>query len=230
MALINDFMSLIYPKSCEACGDLLFEHEKLVCNRCVITLPKWQNHATAFGQLKSLLNGRIPCEELNAFYVFEKEGRVQRLLHAIKYEAQKELAQHLGELMMQETHHETAFKNIDVIMPIPLHASKLKKRGYNQSEWFAKGLSKQTSKPIVANYLLRSIKTDTQTKKRKYQRWENVEGVFELKNESELIGRHILLVDDVITTGATLEGAWMVLKQIANVKISIASIAFAARV
>lgn len=229
MALINDFMSLIYPKSCEACGELLFEHEKLICNRCVISLPKWQNHATAFGQLKSLLNGRIPCEELNALYVFEKAGRVQRLLHAIKYEAQKELAQHLGEIMMQDSHHQTAFKNIDVIMPIPLHASKLKKRGYNQSEWFAKGVSIQTTKPLVLNYLLRNIKTDTQTKKRKYQRWENVEGVFEIKNESELISKHILLVDDVITTGATLEGAWMALKEIANVKISVASIAFAAR-
>jgi ComF family protein len=163
------------------------------------------------------------------FYLFEKSGKVQKLLHAIKYQNQKELAQFIGELYAQDLIKEKTLDDIDVIIPIPLHKNKLKLRGFNQSEWFAKGLAKSLQKPMDIISFERRQETSTQTKKKKYQRWENVEGIFGLKDPAALINKHILLVDDVITTGATIEAAWLALQDVEGIKVSVISIAFAAR-
>jgi ComF family protein len=162
-------------------------------------------------------------------YLYQKCGRVQKLLHAIKYEEQKELGEYLGQLYSQDLVLDESIKAIDAVIPIPLHKNKLQARGYNQSEWFAKGLAKGLSKPVNTSLMERIIDTATQTKKKKFQRWENVEGIFKLKNYQDFANKHILLVDDVITTGATIEAAWLSLKEIEGLKISVASIAFAAK-
>ncbi|MBL7932489.1 MAG: ComF family protein [Bacteroidia bacterium] len=179
--------------------------------------------------MQKVFYGRVPLANTWPYFLFEKSGKVQRLLHAIKYEDQKELARYIGAMHGKELFQKGLTENIDVIIPIPLHKKKLKSRGYNQSEWFAKGLGESISKPLDSGYLERTAFTSTQTRKNKYQRWENVEGIFKCLRPDELTNKHILLVDDVVTTGATIEAAHLAFKEIEGLKLSLASIAFAAK-
>ena len=171
--------------------------------------------------------GRVPLVMACSYYLYEKSGKVQRLLHAIKYEQQQELAVFIGKQYAGELSKTGVFEGIDVIVPIPLHTNKLKSRGFNQSESFATGLAEGLNKTVDNKHLKRPVETATQTRKRKYERWENVEGIFSVEEPEALYGKHVLLVDDVVTTGATIEAAWQALKEIPDVKVSVASIAFA---
>lgn len=229
MGLINDFLSLIYPRHCEACAGNLFRHETFLCNHCVIGLPKSNFHLQATNELLRTFEGRVPLKHGLSFYLFEKSGKIQRLLHAIKYHGQKELAEHLGSLYSQDLKDHMTHDPVEMVIPVPLHRNKLKSRGYNQSEWFAKGLSKGLYAEMRTDLLDRVADTATQTKKKKYQRWENVEGIFKLNEAKQLANRHVLLVDDVITTGATIEAACQELMKVEGIRISVASIAFAAK-
>lgn len=229
MALINDFMSLIYPRHCEACGATLLKHEEFICNLCLVSLPKSNYHKNLNNELSYVFGGRIPLQNALCFYVFEKSGRVQQLLHAIKYQNQKELAEYIGKLYAKDLMQNEVLKNVDVVLPIPLHAKKLKQRGYNQSEWFAKGIATGLNLKLDSKLLIKVNSTSTQTNKKKFERWENVEGVFELQNSETLINKHVLIVDDVITTGATIEAAWQALKDVEGIKVSVLSIAFAVK-
>lgn len=229
MALINDFMSLIYPRHCEACGTNLLKHEQFICNLCQINLPKSNYHQHLNNELSFVFAGRILFENALCFYVFEKSGRVQKLLHAIKYQNQKELAQFIGSLYAKDLIENNCLKTVDVILPIPLHAKKLKQRGYNQSEWFAKGIASALNIRLDATLLQKINATNTQTNKKKFERWQNVDGVFKIQTPEILKNKHVLIVDDVITTGATIEAAWQALKDIEGIKVSILSIAFATK-
>lgn len=229
MALINDFMSLIYPRHCEACGTNLLKHEEFICNLCLINLPKSNYHSNVDNELSYVFAGRIPSRQALCFYVFEKSGRVQKILHAIKYQNQKELAEFLGKLYAKDLKQNEVLKNIDVILPIPLHPKKLKLRGYNQSEWFAKGIATELNLTLDTVALKKSNATNTQTNKKKFERWENVDGVFELQNKYALTNKHVLIIDDIITTGATIEAAWQALKNVEGIKVSVLSLAFAAK-
>jgi ComF family protein len=229
MTVINDFLSLIYPPHCEACERNLFRHENYLCNHCRLNLPKSNYHRQKQSPLSMTFYGRVPLLYACSFYLYEKSGKVQKMLHAIKYQEQKELAQFIGKLYAEDLKKEPDLETVDMIMPIPLHKNKLKARGFNQSEWFAKGLSEGMGRTLENKRLQRIVDTKTQTKKKKYQRWENVEGIFELKEPEALYGKHVLLVDDVITTGATIEAAWQALKEVKDIKLSVASIAFAAK-
>ncbi len=227
MALINDFLSLIFPRHCEACGNNLFKHETAICNYCKLNLPKTNYHESTSNALLDVFAGRVPLVNALCFYKFEKSGKVQKLLHAIKYQNQKELAQIIGTMYAEDLIKRDYLKDVDLMIPIPLHKNKLKQRGFNQSEWFAKGLSMDLKIPIDSGILQRNVETSTQTKKRKYQRWENVDGIFSLTKKNEIEHKHVLLVDDVVTTGATIEAAWQALREVEGIKISVISIAFA---
>ncbi len=130
---------------------------------------------------------------------------------------------------MKDLKESEVLKNVDVVLPIPLHTKKLKQRGYNQSEWFAKGIASELNLKLDTTLLKKVNSTSTQTNKKKFERWENVEGVFELQNSESLTNKHVLIVDDVITTGATIEAAWQALKDVEGIKVSVLSIAFAAK-
>lgn len=173
--------------------------------------------------------GRVPLKQASSFYLYEKSGKIQRLLHAIKYEDQKELGYFLGKLFGNDLSIHPDFKEVDWVMPVPLHRKKLKQRGYNQSEWFAKGLAESLNKQLNTVSLERIVNTATQTRKKKFQRWENVEGIFRLDKTPDLANKHILLVDDVVTTGATIEACWSAMRHVPGISVSLASIAFAAK-
>ena len=229
MTLINDFLSLIYPRYCEACGSNLYKHEDLICNQCIITLPHSNYHLSPANEINLLFAGRVPLIHALCIFNFEKSGRVQKLIHALKYQNQMGLGIWLGNYYANLLKVNSILEDVDLLIPIPLHKKKLKQRGYNQSECFAKGLSEVFERPMLNNCILRLSETSTQTKKKKFERWQNVEGVFKINNPSILENKHVLLVDDVITTGATIDAAWQTIKDIEGIKISVISIAFAAK-
>lgn len=173
------------------------------------------------------LAGRLPVKNATCLFEFEKQGRVQRLLHALKYEDQQALGEFMGKQLYESIANSSFFEDIDVIVPVPLHPNKIKQRGYNQSACFAKGISDASGIPVNTSILMRTGETSTQTKKKKFERWENVGSVFTLTDHSILQNKHVLLVDDVITTGATIEGCWQALKEVDNISLSLASIAYA---
>ena len=229
MTLINDFLSLIYPRYCEACGSNLYKHEDLICNQCIITLPHSNYHLLSVNEINLLFAGRVPLVHALCIFNFEKSGRVQKLIHALKYQNQMGLGIWLGNYYANLLKVNSILEDVDLLIPIPLHKKKLKQRGYNQSECFAKGLSEVFERPMLNNCILRLSETSTQTKKKKFERWQNVEGVFKINNPSILENKHVLLVDDVITTGATIDATWQAIKDIEGIKISVISIAFAAK-
>jgi ComF family protein len=171
--------------------------------------------------------GRIPFEFASAQYIFRKGTEIQELLHNIKYGNREDAARAAGKLMGQDVQDLEWFQQIDLLMPVPLHPAKQKKRGYNQSEALCKGLSMVTQKPTMVNQLIRTENTSTQTKKGRFQRWENVEYVFKISAPAALENKHVLIVDDVITTGATIEGCAQVLLQVKGIKVSVLSLAHA---
>ncbi len=228
MNLINDFLSLLYPETCPACGKVLLMGEKIICTSCFYKLPRTNFHMMDQNPMHEMFAGRIVLEQILAFLNFQKGGMVQRLIHEFKYKNRKEIGFVLGEIYANELRQIEWVNSVDYLIPIPLHNKKLKKRGFNQSEEFAAGISKVLDIPMKCDLLNRIKFSETQTKKGKYKRWENVKDIFEVTKPELIKNCHILLIDDVITTGATMEAAGECLKQIENVKLSVAALAFTA--
>lgn len=224
---MNDFVSLFYPRICFACGNNLFSNESLICTSCLYHLPKTNFHKDKNNPVSKVFWGRVNIETAAAFYYYRKGGKVQHLLHQMKYKGHREIGTFIGKLYGTELSEIKHFSELDTIIPVPLHPTKLRKRGFNQAEMFANGLAEGLHKKVNARSAERIIATSTQTKKSRYKRWENVSDIFKLKNPDDLSGQSILAVDDVITTGATMEAFVRCLLQIPDVKVSVASIAFA---
>jgi ComF family protein len=227
--MLQDFLALIYPRNCVACGNSLFKHEDQVCNYCYTNLPKTHFNKLHKNPVEELFYGRIQLVFATSYYLFHKKSHVQALLHDIKYKGNKQLATLLGNWFGNYLRDEEKLKQVDYLLPVPLHEKKLKQRGYNQSEEFANGLSQKLEIETNASLLIRNAFTNTQTKKSKYERWENVEHVFEVTDIEALKNKHVVLIDDVITTGATIEACCDVLQKIEGIKISVLSIAFAVK-
>ena len=171
--------------------------------------------------------GRVPLITGAAYYQFKKQSKVQNLLHQLKYKGQKQVGIKTGSLYGTELKQEKIYQDMSVIIPVPLHPNRERKRGYNQSEMFAMGLSQTMEIPYFSDVLVRTTASETQTKKSKFKRWENVKSIFEIQNEAVIRNKHILLVDDVITTGATIEACAQMLIEVPGVKVSVAAIAYA---
>jgi len=225
--MLQDFLALIYPRNCAACGNSLFKHEEQICNYCYTHLPKSNFHTQQSNPVNTLFYGRTPLLLASSFYIFQKKGSIQKILHAIKYKHNKDLAVLVGKWYAEDLKQNDIISKADFIIPVPLHSKKFKMRGYNQSEEFARGLSEGLKIPLNTSVLKRKEFTETQTKKSKYERWENVEDVFELNTPETFNNKHIVLVDDVITTGATIEACCQLLQQIEGIQISVLSIAYA---
>lgn len=226
LGYFEDLLSLFFPGLCAACGKNLFKNEKIICTSCIYHLPQTNFHEDPNNKMARQLWGRFPFVQTIAFLYFRKGSRIQRMMHQLKYRKSPETGIRLGELYAHELKRSEIFKKPDMIMPIPLHPAKYKKRGYNQSECIGKGLTSILNIPINTTNLIRIENTDTQTKKSRYARYENLLGVFDVKEKSDLIDKHIMLIDDVMTTGATLEACSLLLQEIEGVKISICTIAY----
>jgi ComF family protein len=171
--------------------------------------------------------GRFKFEQAIAFVYFQKGSRVQNLMHELKYNKKPDVGIRLGELYAWQLSRTEVWDKPDLIIPIPLHPKRFKKRGYNQSEQISKGLSSILNLPMSTHNLVREENTESQTKKSRFDRYENLKDAFIIKNAFELFNRHILLVDDVMTTGATVEACSIELLKIEGVKVSICTLAYA---
>lgn len=226
----DDFLQLLYPELCNCCGKKLVRGEKVICLKCEHDLFFQPFHEAADNWVTQRFYGRVPIENGAAMFLFTKGGVVQHLIHQLKYKDKKEVGDFLGELYGRMLMKEEAYRKVDIIVPVPLHPEKLKKRGYNQSEHFARGLSKEMKKPVVANVLHRLTLKESQTRKKRMARWTNVDSDFYLKKSDSISGKHILLVDDVLTTGSTIDACSQALLTAKDVKISLATIAITSRI
>lgn len=174
-----------------------------------------------------IFNGRLLLVSATSFLFFSKGGETQQLIHKLKYKGNKEIGIHLGKLFGNQLNNSELFNTADIIVPVPLHPRKEHSRGYNQSLMIGEGMASQMHARVLSDVLYRNIHSPSQTRKSRYQRWENVKDIFEVKNGYRLKGKHLILVDDVITTGATLEACGNKLLEIPDVRLSIASLAYA---
>ncbi|OFX88282.1 MAG: amidophosphoribosyltransferase [Bacteroidetes bacterium GWF2_33_16] len=222
----TDFFGLFFPELCVVCSKHLFVQEKLICTKCLYHLPKTNFHNDIENPVAQLFWGRAKIEYATAFFYFNKGSQYQDLMHHFKYHGKKEIGFVMGRAFGLQL-IESPFKEIDIIIPVPLHPKKQKKRGYNQSDWIAMGLANSLKKDADTTTLVRSVSTATQTRKTRFERWQNVENIFKIIDPSKIEGKHILLVDDVVTTGSTLEACANAILEIKNTKVSIATLAVA---
>lgn len=222
--ILQNVLDIIYPRICIICLNALVRGESHVCIACLNDLPRTNYHIHTEHDLEQRFWGIIPVESVCSFFYFQNEG-VRNLIHEIKYRNGQELAVYVGELYARELSESGFFDQIDYIIPVPLHPKRLKERGYNQSLRIAEGLSEISKKPIADDVLIRSIYNVTQTKIPKEKRWENVNAIFQIINKDKIKDKHILLVDDVLTTGATLIGCASELQKETSVKVSILTLA-----
>ena len=225
--LINDLFNLFFPRICQACGEALAPVDEEICLSCLYLLPYTHFHLDADNAMVQSLWGRVPVEGAAAFLYFHKGGKVQHMIHRFKYKKRHQIGTFLGRIYGYQLLKQTPYNTVDMIIPVPLFKKKQRKRGYNQSEVFAKGLSIALGVPVETNILFRTKESESQTRKTQSQRWENVKEIFSVIHAEQLEGKHILLVDDVMTTGATIEACATTLLKDNNVRISVVTIAYA---
>lgn len=225
--VFHDLFRLLYPACCCCCGDLLAGDEKYICTRCLLDLPSTHDFNVKDNVVELKLAGRVPLEAGGALFVFRKNNKVQRVVHRIKYYGNTDLAVRLGVMLGNELVESGRFSDVDCIIPVPLHRRRLWQRGYNQSELICQGISRALDRPVVADQIYRTRYTHTQTHKNREDRQKNVQGVFAVRNPDTLEGKHVLLVDDVITTGATTDSCYQVMMPIPGLRISVAALAVA---
>ncbi|MBN1790130.1 MAG: ComF family protein [Bacteroidales bacterium] len=222
---LQGLVSIFYPHVCAACGSVLYFNEKVLCLKCFTELPRTGFHAHVDNEVARLFWGRIPVRNATSFILFNKESRYRKILHELKYKGQEFVGTEMGRLFGLELRG-TSFGTADIIHPVPLHPYKLRKRGYNQSELIAGGMAEILQIPLVKDLIIRVEDTRSQTRKSRYERWENVRNTFRIPFPEALHNQHVLLVDDVITTGATIEACAEALLSVPGITVSIASLAY----
>jgi len=225
----ESLLQIVFPHVCDGCGSDLLNIESRLCIRCVASLPETNFEQHAANPVEKTFWGRIPIMNAAAHFYFTKESLMQHLIHQFKYKANKELGLQLGRMMGNAIKSSNRFNNIDALVPLPLFPSKEKKRGYNQAMILCEGMAEILSLPVLNKVVTRPQHTETQTKKGRIERWKNIEGKFQLIDPQAIQNRHLLLVDDVVTTGATLEACGNELLTAENVRLSIATLCVASR-
>ncbi|MBC3539486.1 ComF family protein [Rufibacter sp. H-1] len=226
-SLYHDFLALLFPEDCRACAGELALGEEIICSHCRIKLPYTDFHLSPTANpLHEVFWGRVPLQLAVSFLKFQEKGRVQRLLHQLKYKGQEEVGVVLGRWFGAQLREQKAFQTVDVVVPVPLHPGKLKQRGYNQVEGFAQQLAEALDVPLARKALQKNRFSSTQTTKNRQARWEAMQQLYAIHLPEEIKGRHVLLVDDVITTGATLEACAQLLLRNGASAVSVASIAY----
>jgi len=226
MCIINDLTGLFYPRICLICSRRLLEKEKSICLKCISEMPKTGFHNNPVNNVARLFWGRIHIENCCSFIYFRKHSKYQRIFHELKYHRNREVGFEMGRLFGADLCCSPLIFT-DLLIPVPLHPKRLKSRGYNQSEIIAQGMASILDKPVITNALTRIRNTKTQTNKTRYGRFENMTNVFKLAASELIKNKHVLLVDDVVTTGSTLEQCAIELLKQKDVKVSIATLGYA---
>ncbi len=224
---LHDFSHLFFPHICVGCGSDLLEKDQTVCLHCYSNLPETGFSTHPGNPIEKIFYGRLEVNMAAAGYYFTKSSVLQRLIHQLKYNGNQDVGRQLGQWLGLQLKNSGRFNNMDALIPLPLFPDKEKMRGYNQAAVLCEGISEIIKVPMLKDIVLRKRYTDTQTKKGRSERWVNVDGSFEISDSSQLQNKHVLLVDDVITTGATLEACGYAIKETEAVKLSIATLAWA---
>lgn len=223
--MFQDLVNLFYPKICNCCETELVAHEKIVCTSCLHQLPLTNFHLDNENTTKKVFSGRLSIENATSLLYFKKKGMVQNLIHNLKYRGNREIGSFLGQWLGAELAKTKTYTQIDAIIPVPLHRKKLRSRGFNQVEDFGKEIAKSLNAQYIDDVLVKRSATTTQTFKKRLSRWGNIDETFIIENHTKLEHKHLLVVDDLITTGATMEACVSKLQKINGVKISLASMA-----
>ncbi len=226
-ALWKTLLDVLYPSCCLTCQTALLAQEEAICLKCFAELTPTDYHTYKDNPIARKFHGKVPIEWAFACFPFVRKGKIQQILHALKYDNQKNLSYILGKWYGRYLRAEGFAPRYDWVAPIPLHSAKLKKRGYNQSDGFAEGLAQAFETSWASNLLIRTKNTTTQTRKTREMRWENVQDIFSVNPAYTVKGCRILVVDDVVTTGATLESALLTLRQAGCTTTDLAAIAYA---
>jgi len=228
-ALLKDLLALVYPDVCAVCGNSLTEREQIICIDCEHHLPRTRFHNDAENPVMMSFWGRVELSFATAFLYFRRGTSTQHLLHKLKYKGKKQIGRYLGELFALELVRSEFFQTVDAIIPVPLHPAKKRKRGFNQSEIIAHGMARVMEAKVLDKVLMRKTFSSTQTRKSRFERWKNVENIFSVEEEERLAGLHVMVIDDVITTGATMEACLQALSEIDGIVLSAGAIAFASK-
>lgn len=219
----RDFSHLIFPFNCYGCGIALDQEEETVCKLCKNDLPLTKYWMRDDNPVAQLFWGKIKVEQAAALAFFRKGNKVQALMHELKYKGKTEVGELLGEWLGEQLVN-SKFDQVDTIVPVPLHAQKRKKRGYNQCDPIALGLGRAMGKDVQMQGIVRLKYNESQTKKGVYDRWLNVKELFRVETPEEFEGKHVLLIDDVVTTGSTLEACAGAILNVPRTKVSIAAL------
>ncbi|NNT71188.1 ComF family protein [Flavobacterium sp. IMCC34852] len=223
----NHLVNLFFPKSCAGCHAILLSDEKVICTQCRHEIPLTNHHNIKENEIFQKLYGRIPLEFGAALFYFHKKGIVQEMMHQLKYKGNQEIGTIVGDWYASELKDLQPMKNIDYIIPVPLHKRRFRERGYNQVTTFGKSLAQNLNIPYEESVLQRKLYTKTQTKKSLLGRADINKTIFEVTFSENHHDKHFLLIDDVMTTGSTLEACSRELLKIPNAKISIVCMAMA---
>ena len=223
----RNILQLFYPKICAGCKESLLPGEKLICVNCLLDLPFADIHNVENNAVEERLAGKVPFDTATSLCYFQKASTIQSLIHELKYQDNGEVGIYLGEMLGSGLENSKRIKNIDFVIPVPLHPHKLKSRGYNQSDFIAEGICASLNAEPMLDNLVRKTNTQTQTKMSIYDRWQNVSTIFSCNKPAQFENKHLLIVDDVITSGSTIEGCINALKDIPGITISVAVLACA---
>jgi ComF family protein len=224
----DSFLHLLFPHLCAGCGSDSLDATNLLCLRCLAALPETNFEIHQNNPLEKKFWGRIPLTAAAAHFYFTRESLAQQLIHQFKYRGNKDLGLQLGKMMGHSLNQSYRFRP-DALVPLPLYPARERRRGFNQSEVLCRGIAEELQLPVLNNVIARPHHTETQTRKGRIERWKNIEGKFILTDPSSIVGKHLLLIDDVITTGATLESCGTELLKIENTRLSVACLCYAAR-
>lgn len=226
-SVFSDLADVIFPETCSACGNRLYKNEQLICIYCLSNLPRTHFHNDKENPVYKIFWGRVNVEFAAAFLFFSPKGIVQHMIHQLKYKGNKDIGIMLGRMYGEELKKSPDFSSVQCIVPVPLHPAKQRKRGYNQSEMIAQGLAQSLQIPVSTDGFKRKKHTESQTRKSRYKRWENVDSIFVRAHVGVFDNKHVLLVDDVITTGATIEACAQEILRDNNTRVSVVALACA---
>lgn len=226
----KNFIHIFFPPLCVCCNERLYEKEEYICIDCLLNLPLCYEEFKEISSLDQKLVGLFPYEQAKFWAYYEKDNSLQKIIHQIKYHKNKDLASIIGALAAKHYLNSNFFDNIDYLVPIPLHPKRLKSRTFNQAEKICEGISSVTSIPLLNTAFQRTKNNVSQTKFAKQERSENVKNIFRCIDHSQLQNKHILIVDDVITTGATIQSLVSAIPADLNVKVSVFGVGNAYRI